>query len=166
MITPWAPSHFRLSETSPPESGTRLQASECRELPESAECQPSIWWLAGGDCARGLAAIWEDARFVVLLVGPLAEGGCMFTSRAVGVVVAGTADIRDSPSTEAADRGLLAQVAAIDRHFARVLSVDIAAARAGPGKRARPHRARGGPALSPSACWCSADLIDQTHGSH
>ena len=67
----------------------------------------------------------------------------MLTSRVLGAVVAGTADIRDSPSTEAADRGLLAQVAAIDRHFATVLSVDIAAARAGPGIRARPHRVRG-----------------------
>ena len=110
---------------------------------ESAECQPSIWWLAGGDCARGLAAIWEDASFVVLLAEPLAEGGFMLTSRVLGAVVAGTADIWDSPSTEAADRGLLAQVAAIDRPFATVLSVDIAAARAGPGIRARPHRVRG-----------------------
>ena len=85
----------------------------------------------------------EDDRFVVSLAGPLAEGGFMLTSRVLGAVVAGTADIRDSPSTEAADRGLPAQVAAIDRHFATVLSVDIAAARAGPGIRARPHRARG-----------------------
>ena len=67
----------------------------------------------------------------------------MLTSRVLGAVVAGTADIRDSPSTEAAERGLLAQVAAIDRPFAIVLSVDIAAARAGPGIRARPHRVRG-----------------------